>query len=156
MIDKAAKPKAKAVNVGAQRVAAVYAKALLGAAESKGQTDAVLGELHWRLKNHQAAAWNFRRALSLAQVGPEQLYLTRMLARSADDPALAFARRHLALEYRIDRAEPDTPADVQLFEIGQQRECIDLAVGDHRRPADSGVAALDSTEAESLQFLSIF
>ncbi|MDB6093316.1 MAG: sigma factor, subfamily protein [Verrucomicrobia bacterium] len=47
---------------------------------------AVLGELHWRLKNHQAAAWSYRRALGLAQVGPEQLYLTRMLERAADDP----------------------------------------------------------------------
>lgn len=45
---------------------------------------AVLGELHWRLKDHRAAAESFRRALKLAQVGPEQLYLTRMLERSTD------------------------------------------------------------------------
>ncbi|HUR56657.1 MAG TPA: DUF6596 domain-containing protein, partial [Opitutaceae bacterium] len=44
---------------------------------------AVEGELHWRLKDHRAAAESFRRALQLAQVGPEQLYLTRMLERSA-------------------------------------------------------------------------
>lgn len=42
----------------------------------------VTGEFHWRLKNHQAAAWNFRKALSLAQVGPEQAYLTRLIERS--------------------------------------------------------------------------
>lgn len=42
---------------------------------------AVTGELHWRLKNHRAAAEAFRRALQLAHVGPEQLYLTRMLGR---------------------------------------------------------------------------
>ena len=42
----------------------------------------VTGELHWRLQNHQAAAWNFRRALSLAQVGPEQAYLTRLIERA--------------------------------------------------------------------------
>jgi RNA polymerase sigma-70 factor (ECF subfamily) len=41
---------------------------------------AVLGEMHWRMKNHRAAAESFRRALRLAQVGPEQMYLTRMLA----------------------------------------------------------------------------
>ncbi len=45
---------------------------------------AVVGELHWRLKNHKAAAESFRRALKLAQVGPEQLYLTRMLERSSE------------------------------------------------------------------------
>ncbi len=45
---------------------------------------AVVGELHWRMKNHQAAAWSFRHALSLAQVGPEQIYLTRMLERTGD------------------------------------------------------------------------
>ena len=48
---------------------------------------AVLGELHWRLNNHAAAAENFRRALQLAQVGPEQHYLTRMLDRTAGVPA---------------------------------------------------------------------
>ncbi len=44
---------------------------------------AVVGELRWRLNDHRAAAESFRRALQLAQVGPEQLYLTRMLERSA-------------------------------------------------------------------------
>jgi RNA polymerase sigma factor (sigma-70 family) len=46
---------------------------------------AVTGELHWRLKNHQAAAWCFRRALSLAQVGPEQAYLARLVDRTGGD-----------------------------------------------------------------------
>jgi len=49
--------------------------------ESNYLLHSVVGELHWRLKNHAAAAESFRRALSLAQVGPEQLYLTRMLGR---------------------------------------------------------------------------
>ena len=40
-----AKRKSRAVNVGAQQVAAVYAKAFLGAAESLGQTDALVAEL---------------------------------------------------------------------------------------------------------------
>jgi len=45
---------------------------------------AVLGELNWRLNRHTAAAGNFRRALHLAQVGPEQTYLTRMLRLVSD------------------------------------------------------------------------
>lgn len=40
---------------------------------------AVAGELYWRLNEHRAAAEHFRRALQLANVGPEQHYLTRML-----------------------------------------------------------------------------
>lgn len=44
---------------------------------------AVVGELEWRLNNHQAAAGSFRRALGLAHVGPEQVYLTRMLERTS-------------------------------------------------------------------------
>jgi RNA polymerase sigma factor (sigma-70 family) len=48
---------------------------------------AVQGELHWRLGDHRAAAENFRRALKLAQVGPEQLHLTRMLERATDNVA---------------------------------------------------------------------
>jgi RNA polymerase sigma-70 factor (ECF subfamily) len=50
--------------------------------ESHYLLHAVIGELHWRQKNHREAAESFRRALRLAQVGPEQLYLTRMLERS--------------------------------------------------------------------------
>lgn len=45
---------------------------------------AVLGELHWRLNDHRAAAISYRRALELAKVGPEQLYLTRMLDQIED------------------------------------------------------------------------
>ncbi len=52
--------------------------------ESHYLLHAVLGELHWRTNNHRAAAGNFRRALHLSQVGPEQLYLTRMLERTSE------------------------------------------------------------------------
>ena len=50
--------------------------------ESHYLLHAVLGELHWRLNLHRAAAGNFRRALHLAQVGPEQSYLARMVERA--------------------------------------------------------------------------
>ena len=50
--------------------------------ESHYLLHAVVGELHWRLQDHRAAAESFRQALRLAQVGPEQLYLTRMLERA--------------------------------------------------------------------------
>ncbi|MCB1104935.1 MAG: hypothetical protein KDK74_09405 [Cephaloticoccus sp.] len=43
---------------------------------------AVVGELHWRLNQHAAAAEQFRRALQLARVGPEQNHLQRMLERA--------------------------------------------------------------------------
>jgi F-type H+-transporting ATPase subunit delta len=48
MIDSAndKKAKSKAINVGAQQVATVYAKALLGAAEKAGQADAAVEELN--------------------------------------------------------------------------------------------------------------
>lgn len=52
--------------------------------ESHYLLHAVIGELQWRLKNHRAAAESFRQALRLAHVGPEQLYLTRMLGRAAE------------------------------------------------------------------------
>jgi RNA polymerase sigma-70 factor (ECF subfamily) len=52
--------------------------------ESHYLLHAVLGELNWRMKDHRAAAENFRRALQLAHVGPEQLYLTRMLDRTSE------------------------------------------------------------------------
>lgn len=40
---------------------------------------AVLGELHWRMGSDRLAADCFRRALQLAEVGPEQAYLTQIL-----------------------------------------------------------------------------
>ncbi|MET0263091.1 MAG: DUF6596 domain-containing protein [Rariglobus sp.] len=52
--------------------------------ESHYLLHAVTGELHWRMENHRAAALSFRRALQLAQVGPEQLHLVRMLERSEE------------------------------------------------------------------------
>lgn len=47
---------------------------------------AVTGELHWRLNDHAAAAGSFRTALQLAHVGPEQLYLARILERISTEP----------------------------------------------------------------------
>jgi F-type H+-transporting ATPase subunit delta len=45
MIDSGDKQESKAFSVAAQRVAAIYAKAFLGAAENAGQTDAMVEEL---------------------------------------------------------------------------------------------------------------
>jgi RNA polymerase sigma factor (sigma-70 family) len=42
---------------------------------------AVLGELQQQLGRHEAAAESFRRALQLAEVGPEQQHLARLLER---------------------------------------------------------------------------
>ena len=41
----------------------------------------VSAELHWRRGKHREAAEGFRRALHLAEVGPEQMHLSRMLER---------------------------------------------------------------------------
>ncbi len=49
--------------------------------ESHHLLHAVSGELHWRLKDYPAAAACFRRALKLAQVGPEQTYLSHVLSQ---------------------------------------------------------------------------
>jgi RNA polymerase sigma-70 factor (ECF subfamily) len=57
---------------------------------------AVIGELHWRLNDHRAAAESFRRALQLSQVGPEQHYLQRMLERSSDMTEFHLANPQLA------------------------------------------------------------
>lgn len=55
--------------------------------ESHYLLHAVTGELHWRMKHERAAADSFRRALALAHVGPEQVYLARMLERAGDEDA---------------------------------------------------------------------
>lgn len=50
--------------------------------ESHYLLHAVAGELHRRLRQHDAAAESFRRALALARVGTEQVHLTRLLERT--------------------------------------------------------------------------
>lgn len=55
--------------------------------ESQHLLPAVIGELHWRMNQHAEAAAHFRRALQLAQVGPEQQYLQRMVERAESSPA---------------------------------------------------------------------
>jgi RNA polymerase sigma factor (sigma-70 family) len=57
--------------------------------ESHYLLHAVSGELHWRLKDERAAAASFRRALALAHVGPEQVYLSRMLERSSEENSIS-------------------------------------------------------------------
>ena len=42
----------------------------------------VRGELRWQLRDYAGAAESFRRALQLAQVGPEQTYISRLLNRT--------------------------------------------------------------------------
>ncbi|HYP18119.1 MAG TPA: sigma-70 family RNA polymerase sigma factor, partial [Opitutus sp.] len=68
-------------RAGLEAIAAIPQRDRL---ESHYLLHAVVGELELRLQNHRAAAESFRRALQLSQVGPEQLYLTRMLERSED------------------------------------------------------------------------
>jgi RNA polymerase sigma-70 factor (ECF subfamily) len=54
--------------------------------ESHYLLHAVLGELAWRLNDHRAAAESFRRALQLAEVGPEQMHLARRLEQVSAHP----------------------------------------------------------------------
>ena len=68
-------------EAGLQAIAAIPQREFL---DGHYLLHAVEGELHWRMKNDHAAAESFRRALRLAHVGPEQLYLTRMLERAGE------------------------------------------------------------------------
>jgi RNA polymerase sigma factor (sigma-70 family) len=52
--------------------------------ESHYLLHAIVGELNHRLNQHEEAVKSFRRALHLAQVGPEQTHLARMVERSVD------------------------------------------------------------------------
>jgi len=65
-------------QAGLEAIAAIEQRAKL---EGHYLLHAVEGELHWRLGDAKAAAQSFRRALTLAHVGPEQAYLARMLER---------------------------------------------------------------------------
>ena len=63
---------------GLEALAAIPDRARLA---SSHLAHAVEGELRWRAGEHREAAQCFRRALALAEVGPEQLHLARRLER---------------------------------------------------------------------------
>jgi F-type H+-transporting ATPase subunit delta len=71
MIDKA-KKSSTAVNVGAQQVATVYAKALLGAAEKAGQTDAVVEELAVVVRDVLDPSPKLEAVFASALISPEE------------------------------------------------------------------------------------
>ena len=68
----------RGARAGLDAIAAIPQRARL---ESQHLVHAVTGELLLRMEDHRGAAESFRRALRLAEVGPEQLHLTRMLER---------------------------------------------------------------------------
>lgn len=70
-------------QAGLEAIAAIPQRDRL---ESHYLLHAVVGELHWRLQDERAAAESFRRALSLAHVGPEQAFLSRMIERTTGGP----------------------------------------------------------------------
>lgn len=67
-------------HAGIEAIAAIPDRERL---ESNHLFHAVLGELHLRLGDNATAAENFRRAHELAQVGPEQDHLVRMMEKSS-------------------------------------------------------------------------
>lgn len=82
------------IDVGAQQVAAVYAKALLGAAENAGVTDVVLGELDSLLDDVLTAIPQLDAVLSSALVEPEdkQRLIDRALGSQASPTFLNFLK----------------------------------------------------------------
>ncbi|PTX94656.1 sigma factor, ECF subfamily protein [Opitutus sp. ER46] len=66
-------------QAGLDAIAAIPRRELL---ESHYLYHTVVGELEGRLLHHAAAADSYRRALQLATVGPEQVYLSRLLDRA--------------------------------------------------------------------------
>ena len=71
MIDKA-KNRSSAVNVAAQQVAKVYAKALLGAAEKASQTDAVVEELAVVVRDVLDQSPKLEAVFASALISPEE------------------------------------------------------------------------------------
>jgi F-type H+-transporting ATPase subunit delta len=87
------KSNSKAVDVGAQQVAIVYAKAFLGAAEQAGQTDALVEELHG-LTTALEKFPDFEAVLASALVSGEEksAVLDRVFASKASGTILDFLK----------------------------------------------------------------
>src|SRR5439155_14319740 len=71
-------------------------------------------------------------------------------AGAAGDSALRLAVDRAEIG-RTRGAERDAEPDVQLLEPAEERDRLQLEIGDDRRPTPSGVAALDAVEAERSQ-----
>jgi F-type H+-transporting ATPase subunit delta len=127
MIDAASSPKkSTAVNVGAQRVAAVYAKALLGATEKAGTTDAAVGELD----SVAAALERFPKleaVFASALIPPEEklLLLDRLFGASLPPLVLNFLKV-LARHGRLEIVRPIRAEVQKLYDVLRGRVRVEL------------------------------
>src|SRR5262249_19605821 len=97
------------------------------------------------------------RDRSAAQIERAQLFQRRESGESeigdasaARDPALGFAVGGSEI-VGPRPAERYAESHVPLFETAEERDRVELEVGDARRPAPAGVAALNAVEAEFFQ-----
>jgi len=98
----AKQPKSSSVNVGAQRVALVYAKAFLGAAQAAGQVDVLVAELSG-VSDALERFPDFEALLASALVAPEEKVriLDRLFGNRLSATVLDFLKilaRHGRLE----------------------------------------------------------
>jgi len=81
-------------DIGKQQVAAVYAKALIGAAEKAGKTDAVVDELGSLVSEVLVKNPNFERTLGSPRLGPDEklAMIDRVFGNSASAELQTFLK----------------------------------------------------------------
>ncbi len=147
MIDKA-KNRSTAVNVAAQQVATVYAKALLGAAEKVGQTDAVVEELAVVVREVLDPSPKLEAVFASALISPEEKIqlLDRLFGGRLSGVLLDFlkvAARHGRLD--ILRSIDQQVANLHDELRGRIRVRLDTAT-----PLEDGLAGRLTTSLERL------
>jgi F-type H+-transporting ATPase subunit delta len=127
MIDSAASPKkSTADNVAAHRIAAVYAKALIGAAENAGTTDAAVGEFD----AVAAALERFPKLEAIfasALIGPEEKLpmLDRLFGTKVSPLVLNFLKV-LARHGRLEIVRPIRAEVQKLYDALRGRVRVEL------------------------------
>jgi F-type H+-transporting ATPase subunit delta len=132
-----------AKDFGAQKVAAVYAKAFLGAAESAGKTDALVAELDALVRDVLEKYPDFQRVLASELISAEEKerILDRVLANRVSSDLLVFLKV-VARHGRLDCLRPIR--DQVLHMQNQMRGRLEVSVRTPR-PLDEAMKAELST-----------
>ena len=117
----------KKVDVLSQRVAAVYAKAFLGAAEAQGQTDELVSELGALVDEVLDKHPDFGRVLGSLLISPDEKVglIDRTLGKQAS-PALVVFLKVLATHGRLELIRPIRTEVGKQFNVLRGRVAMEL------------------------------
>jgi F-type H+-transporting ATPase subunit delta len=141
------KPKSQAVNVGAQQVAIIYAKAFLGAAQTKGATEALVEEL----TAVAAALEQFPKleaVFASALIDPEEkIQILDRVFKSKLSPVVLDALKVLCNHGRLEIVRSVQQEVLKIYDVMRGRVRVELRTA---TPLDDGLSGQIETSLRKI------